>query len=594
MKTIRIILSYLVFFQTISASAQNSISLKWWNPADSKFSVIEGQAWPNEVKNTYDRFPARAEKTVNPNVWNISHSAAGLMLRFKSNASSITIRYKVNGEFAMSHMPSTGVSGIDLYAVDKDGRWQWAAGNFSFSDTITYKYTNLYGGDYYKEKGCEYRLYLPLYNAVTWLEIGVPTDAQFIPLQTRKDKPIVVYGTSIGQGACASRPGMAWTNILGRRLDHPIIDISFSGSGKLENSVTDLLNEIDAKAYILDCLPNLTVLSGFKPDEVTRRILETVHRLRKQHPEVPILLTAHSGIAENVMDTTRLHDYSGVNLVLDKSFQLLKTEDIKKVYLIPNNAIHLDLNSTIDGLHPNDVGMLHYADAFESYLRKILDEPIGNEITTQPCIQYRDGYYNWEERHNERMKLNSKNPPSIVFIGNSIIHYWGGEPKAPIARGSDSWDKEFSPLNVGNFGFGWDKIENVLWRIYHGELDGFKAKQVLIMIGTNNLVDNTNDEIIAGLKQLGEVIIQRQPQAQITLIGLLPRRSMEDRIKNLNYSIARLAGQLNVKYTDPGNSLLQPNGHIDESLFQDGLHPNAQGYWKIANFLKPELISSKK
>ena len=192
------------------------ISYTWWDPSKSEFPVLEGQAWAKEVQNPYDRLPARAQKSVREEVWNLSRNSAGLMLRFKSNSTEIVVRYKVTGNKAMNHMPATGVSGIDLYAVNADGKWLWCAGRYSMGDTIEYRFRGLEPNDPITRKGREYRLYLPLYNTVQWMEIGVPNTATFNPMPVRKEKPIVVYGTSIAQGGCASRPGMAWPAILGR------------------------------------------------------------------------------------------------------------------------------------------------------------------------------------------------------------------------------------------------------------------------------------------------------------------------------------------------------------------------------------------
>ena len=100
-------------------------------------------------------------------------------------------------------------------------------------------------------------MYLPLYNGIKWMEVAVPAESEFIPLQVRNDKPVVVYGTSIAQGGCATRPGLAWTNILSRKLDRPVINLGFSGNGRLEKEVLDLVAATAAKIYVLDCLPNL-------------------------------------------------------------------------------------------------------------------------------------------------------------------------------------------------------------------------------------------------------------------------------------------------------------------------------------------------
>ena len=586
--------------KTLSCFSQNTITYKWWNVAENNFPVIEGQAWSSEVANPYDRFPARAEKTLNPNVWNISHSSAGLYIKFKTNASDIVVRYVVQnkGTFAMNHMPATGVSGIDLYAIDHSGKWVWAQGKFSFGDTIEYHFSNLEVDHVFAGRESEYRLFLPLYNAIQWMQVGVPVDKNFAAMPLNPEKPIVVYGTSIAQGACATRPGLAWAAILERKLDRPLINLGFSGSGKLETSVIDLMNEIDAKLYVLDCMPNLTAGAGFSDDEVKKRIIAAVKLLQQKHSSIPILLVEHScGNTLSIIDTAKHNEYERVNDVLRNTFTELKNKGTKNIYLLGNKDIDLDIDATVDGLHPNDIGMRKYADAYEKIIRNILHEPTGNIATTIPVTQSRDGYYNWRERHAEILQLNKTKPSQSVILANSIIHYWGGEPKASLTRGTDSWNKYLQPLGMRNLGFGWDKIENVLWRVYHEELDGFDARNVVVMIGTNNLGDNKDEEIIAGLKNLVEQIKIRQPKAGIFLSAILPRRQMEQRILSLNKSIAKLSSLLHVRYINPGAVLLDNKGKIDESLFEDGLHPNASGYEKLgkqlATYLKPTTPKGK-
>ena len=585
-------LTFLVFslLLTVTSFAQVPQQFTWHNPAVNDFPVVEGQAWPTEVAAPYDRFPARAEKTLNPNVWNISHSSAGLYLKFKTNATNIIVRYKVKGALEMTHMPATGVSGIDLYAFDPNGHWKWAPSTRSFGDTIEYRFSTAMVSSEFPGRDYEYRLYLPLYNTVAWLAIGAPGNSSFQFMRLSPEKPIVVYGTSIAQGACASRPGMGWTALLQQQLDRPLINLGFSGSGKLEPSVIALMNEIDARVYVLDCIPNLTARAGITNLELENRILAAVKTLKEKRPNVPVLLVDHSGGADNgIIDTAALHDYENANKVLQHCFDKMKATGITGIYLLTNKEIGLSIYSTVDGLHPNDVGMIEYAKAYEKSIRAILHEPAGMLTTTIPVVQSRDGYYDWRSRHHEIITENKTAAPRIVFLGNSIIHYWGGNPVAPLTRGADSWNEYLEPAGVKNFAFGWDRVENVLWRVYHDELDGFDAAQVWVMIGTNNLTINTDTEIAAGLKMLIDAIKVRQPKASIVLSGILPRRDMEKRIVALNTRIAALAGQVKVQYVSPGIVLLNKQQKIDESLFGDGLHPNAAGYKKLALAIKPYL-----
>lgn len=365
-----IIFLWLAFSQ-LSVSAQDIKDYTWWNPAKNNYTVIEGQAWPNEIKNPYDRLPSKAEKTVRPEVWRLSNNAAGLMIRFNTSSPEIIIRYQVADGLSLPHMPATGASGVDLYASDNNGGWLWCGGNYSFGDTIQYHFSYLDTNNQNRVKGREYRLYLPLYNTVRWLEVGVPINAVLNALPVRQEKPLVVYGTSIAQGACASRPGMAWTAILERKLGRPLINLGFSGNGRLEMELTDLLAEIDAKMYILDCLPNLTV-PDMDPGETKKRIIASVNQLQQKRKETPILLVEHGGYTDGSTNNIRKEYYTEINRLMKHTFAELKSNGIKNIYLLTKEEINLNIDCMVDGTHPTDAGMLRYAEAYERKILKIL------------------------------------------------------------------------------------------------------------------------------------------------------------------------------------------------------------------------------
>ncbi|GAA4463237.1 SGNH/GDSL hydrolase family protein [Nibrella saemangeumensis] len=537
---------------------------------------------------TIQRLPPRARTIVRKAVWDLSRQSAGLSIRFVSNAPQLVVRYKVTGNVAMPHMPATGVSGVDLYGIDSDGTWHLAAGKYSFKDTTQYTFAQLRPNDNYHKLGREYRLYLPLYTSIRDLEIGVPEGSRFSVLPQRAEKPIVVYGTSIAQGACASRPGMAWTNMLARKLDRTVINLGFSGNGRLEKEVIDLINEIDAKLFVLDCLPNL-IQPIVDRQELQKRITESVKAIRAKHPHTPILLTDHDGYTEGYLMPHRQPLFEQANQDLAEAYKRLTADNVTGVYRLPISEIGMDLDCMVDGTHPNDLGMMRYAEAYETKIREILQQSAGALKTQIPTRQNREpGSYNWEERHNDILKLNLTEPTRIMFLGNSITHNWGGKPvNSNRIAGADSWQKYLAPFQVRNFGFGWDRIENVLWRVYHDELDGISPEQVLINIGTNNLHLNTDEEIVQGLKHLVQAIRLRQPKARLTLLGIYPRREQEARVSGLNSGIQALARSEDIGYQDVGKLLLLANGKINEKFFSDGLHPNAAGY----EVLGKELVS---
>jgi lysophospholipase L1-like esterase len=586
MKSLVYLIILVTIIQVQTAFPQDKSISVWWNPASSKFPVIEGQGWPERVKSVYDRLPKEAEQHVRKEVWELSQNSAGEVIRIRTNSDKILVHYGVKEGFAMPHLSATGRSGVDLYAKNSDGEWLWCGAKYSFGDTVKYDYLNIDPSDRYHRSGREYRLYLPPYNTIKWLEIGVPEGALFEALPVRIEKPVVVYGTSIAQGGCASRPGMAWTCILERRLDRPVINLGFSGNGRLEKEVLDLINEIDAKIYVLDCLPNLGPNT-----ELKQLIVNSVKLLKEKRPTTPVLLVDHAGYGGEKSVKENAKRVSGLNEANHQAYEQLKEEGVKGIYLLSREELGLGFDSFVDGVHPTDLGMQEYALAYEKCLRRILNEHIGSIETTIPVTQYREPEkYDWEKRHEDLLSVNKETPPKICFFGNSIIHYWGGITEGAVKGNSYIWNREMEPIGIRNFGFGWDRIENVLWRVYHDELDGFSAKLVVLMIGTNNLEINTDQEIMEGFKLLVQAVKERQPNATILLCGLLPRRNFEKRISDLNMKISDLVGiRDGIVYTDFGQALLNNESKIDESLFSDGLHPNAKGYQKLTPLIQKSL-----
>ena len=137
-----------------------------------------------------------------------------------------------------------------------------------------------------------------------------------------------------------------------------------------------------------------------------------------------------------------------------------------------------------------------------------------------------------------------------------------------------------------NLGFGYDRIENALWRIYHGELDGYQAEKVILLMGTNNLDKNSDDEIINGIHELVRAVRHRQPKAQIYIAGILPREGKESRIKTLNQRLKSQLPASETVFIDLSPEVCHADGRIMKELFSDGLHPNKEGYQRIAKSLE--------
>ena len=579
---------FLFFICLIVFSAQTFAQqeITWYEPA-----FVEGVC-VTDTSNIFHRLPSAMKDKVRQPVWDLSENTAGEFIHFKTTAHEITVHYIVkNKNFSMPHMPATGESGLDLFAMDINGNWNWAAPEYHFGDTCKYVFNNLYLARN-ATSVADFYLYLPLYNSVTWLSIGVNENEKFSFAGKRQENPIVAYGTSILQGGVTSRAGLAWTNILERNLDRTIINLGFSGNGKFEAPLFDLMATVDAKMYILDCMPNLT--RGISAKEISDRVVYGVNKLREQNKSVPILFAEHAvGYAPFYMDTASLNGYHRSSLVIKNIFNALKASGVGNLYLLTDKEINFDINSTTEGLHPNDIGMMKYAVAYEKKIREILNEPVGEIPTEVPVEQYRDGY-DWLQRHREVRENIEKTHPKVLLIGNSIINFWGGMPEGMVTNGGNTWEKYMAPLQVQNAGYGWDRIENVLWRVYHGELDHFDGSTIVMMIGTNNLQINPDEEIVAGLQFLLNAIKTRKPSANIIMAGILPRVRLEDKVRGINQKIKAMCVQNQVSFVDPGKDLLNGNS-VDLTLFlKDGLHPNAKGYEVLGKSLTTILSNSGK
>jgi len=344
----------------MGANAAAAANLDWH---DITRWGVEGREWINEERlRWFDRFPAAAQKTIPPAVWNLSRDSTGMMVRFKTDASSIHVHYKLSKDrLGMPHMPATGVSGIDLYARDTDGTWRWVQVTRPDQQEIRTEIIKDLAPGYR-----EYAAYLPLYNGVDLVEIGVAKGARFEGLAPRA-KPIVFYGTSITHGACASRPGMVHTAILGRRFDRPVVNLGFSGNGRMDASVGESLVKIDAAVYVIDCLPNM------QPAQVTERTIPLVKQLRAAKPDTPIVLVEDRRFTNDWITPAKRKFHDDNHAALRAAFAALQKEGVRNLHYVPGDALYgTDTEGATDASHASDLGFMRQADAMEPVLRAAL------------------------------------------------------------------------------------------------------------------------------------------------------------------------------------------------------------------------------
>jgi lysophospholipase L1-like esterase len=218
--------------------------------------------------------------------------------------------------------------------------------------------------------------------------------------------------------------------------------------------------------------------------------------------------------------------------------------------------------------------------------------------TVVPLTQNRDWRtYDWVARHADCVRLMAERQPDIVMLGDSITHFWGGEPSGETVGGRrtgvEVWDHFFAGRRVVNLGFGWDRTENVLWRITHGELEHVTPKVVVLMIGTNNIDFNSADEIASGIKAICDEVHRRSPSTRILLLAIFPRGATPDaareKVDAVNLRLGHFDGIDNVTFLDIGKVFLEADGSISQDVMYDGLHPTAAGYSRWTAAMKPTL-----
>lgn len=347
--------------QVPKGNAVTGDSLQWH---DASHWDTEGRAWPDSKRvRWFDRLPATPQNTVTKEVWDRSRPSTGMMVRFRTDATAIHVHYRLmKAELGMAHMPPTGVSGVDLYARDEAGWWRWVQVVRPTDQEMRIEIVrDLTPGRR------EYALYLPLYNGVESLKIGVPAEAQFEGLPARP-KPLVFYGTSTTQGACASRPGMACTAILGRRLDRHIVNLGFSGNGRMDAAIGELLVQIDAGGYVIDCVGNMSL------GDIKAKCIALVKQLRAARPSTPIILLEGDHSPNSWIQPSVLKMKDEKNVALRSAFTELQQAGTRELYYIPGTHFFGDDSEGVVDGHPSDLGFMRQADILEPALHTILRE----------------------------------------------------------------------------------------------------------------------------------------------------------------------------------------------------------------------------
>lgn len=370
MKSTLLLGAMLLMATAVPAKAADDTPSLPWQYVDARELRLVNKGF-NDTERTYSRLPASLRDSVRPDLWDRQECSAGLAVRFATDSRRIGVKYHLLKDFHMVHMADTGTKGTDLYILEGDSAWRHAATNRPY---LKDKETKMLESTYIErlDGGMhEYMVYLPLYDGVEDLWIKVDSGATITPGRPDVIEPgkrIVAYGTSIMQGGCASRTGMASSNIIGRELNAEVINLGFSGEGKMDPCLARAMASIpDVSLYIVDPVPNCTEKMC---DTLT---YDFVKILADAHPRTPIVM-----VAGPLFPYSRYDSYYGTylpakNAAFRRNYERLRADGYTNVHYVDSEGMDgLEDDGTVDGIHLTDLGFRHYADHLLPHLRRLL------------------------------------------------------------------------------------------------------------------------------------------------------------------------------------------------------------------------------
>ena len=329
---------------------------------DPKSLKAQGLVEPSlDRGHPFQRLPQKYKETVREEIWDLSENSAGVCIPFSSNTRKLTIKWSVKNDLRMNHMTDAGIKGVDLYEKRNKNWFYVGTGLPDGRENEEIFLKNI------KKKQREYCLFLPLYDTTVNLQIGLDDDSSFENI-IKKAKPLVFYGTSITQGGCASRPGLAHTNIIFRELGYECVNLGFSGNGHLEKSIGTIMSDIDASLYVVECMYNVD------KNMIRERTVPLIKSIRanSRRKNTPIVFMEQVIIDNGHINKNFISSVVEKNEELNKQIQDSISKGEKNLFIIKHNgAIDQDSEATVDGIHFNDLGFKRYAKHFIKNIRKL-------------------------------------------------------------------------------------------------------------------------------------------------------------------------------------------------------------------------------
>jgi len=424
----------LIFF--CSAFFANAENLKW---IDASSLTLYGKI----TENTFERYGRLPESFKGTHLWELGQHSSGLYVKFKTDASAVTLRWTPLYHSRLDNVIGIASTGLDLYVLTD--KWEFCgAGRVSSEEQSTTRIAC----EYLPSGENEFMLYLPTYDGIKKLEIGVPDDAFFSDSSLdspRSDKAVIVYGTSIVQGASPSRAGLAGTNVMSRMLDRMVINLGFSGNAHLDPEIAQLMAAYPhPEAFVIDNVANCTDSLIYARQE------QFFHIIRNAHPQVPVIFVEACYHYRGQFDKEHQLRIKSADIAFRNVYQKLLGAGQKNIYFIEGDPqLDYDLDNTPDGSHYNDVAFREYSKLVCGVISKFVeDKPSdGHSIELEPrsVLELRHGEGNSRNSEGDFIRLNDGR---ILFAYSKFVGGEGGDHDACVISSlvssdeGETWSKE--------------------------------------------------------------------------------------------------------------------------------------------------------
>ena len=330
----------------------SQLEVTYHNPFDeSKFLILNAR---NIKENSFTRLSAdelKSISSVSQDVAFLGRHSAGIQIRFKTNSRIVKLVVTNYDNYEMKNMTFMGASGFDSYSRENENE-PFRYHSSAFPNFIDNRKWIGYPVYYYYQKDREYILNLPLYNGVFILEIGVEKGCYVKPSKRPNKKKILCYGTSILQGCACSRPGINITNQVSRYFDQEVYNFGFSGAANLEKEVAEIIASVDDLELIsIDAEANAGI-----GDLLVKRLEDFLKVIFDKRKDIPIILFNRDRSHHDEMSVRypKIREY---NTYFMKEITKKYSELGYKIYFFDKFDLFKDIEMTIEGLHPTDVGM---------------------------------------------------------------------------------------------------------------------------------------------------------------------------------------------------------------------------------------------